>query len=225
MSEGSEDNQGTKDGNQGGGEDNKKLLEEIKSLRNEAAGYRVKLKESQASEGNGVDKDKYEQMVAAEQAREQESLEAKGKYEESLENSRVRSQKALDTAQNNADGWKGKFETQVVDNVIQSSVASNIVDSASPSEVALMVRGVYDFKVNDIGEVTVLTKQGDVVMDDKGSNLTVSQVSAKFLADRPFLNKANPSGSGSNSNTGGRGASNGQQNLSPIDKIAQALNA
>jgi len=194
---------------------------EIKRLRNEAAGTRRKLRDLEAK-FEGVDTDEYKTMLTQKEEIEKRKLEDKGNYEQLLAESTRRSEAQLQKAQETGSSWKTRYEKQVVDNVLISAASSSAINA---QEAVTLLRSEVNFQVTDSGDVEILGRDGQVVLTENGTPATPKEVTASFLAKRPYLCKPVGGGTGSSGGSAPRSKqSNGiDETLRGASRIAAAL--
>lgn len=200
--------------------DDDPLYKEIKSARAEAARYRRQLRELQAKV-EGIDFDKYQELMQQQEEMERRKLEEKGRYEELLQEHQRRYEAQINKAQETINEWKTRYERQVVDNVLVSAASSKAIN---PQEVVTLIRSQYQFQVNEQGEPEILDREGHVVLDENGAPASPDAVMLKFLEERPYLCKPSGGGAGSRgteSPAKSRGKSD--ENLRGSSRIAKAL--
>jgi len=197
------------------------LQKEIRSARAEAAKYRRQLRDKEDAL-DGVDVEKYNALIQQEEAAKAQKLEEKGKYEELMAEHQRRSEMQLNKSNETLSMWKGRYEEQVVDNVLINSSASKAVD---PREAVTLLRSNYKFNITDSGDVEIQDRDGTIVLDDNGTPATPAGVMSSFLEKRPHLCK--PQGGGSGSRGGGSPSKKDQAssdpNLTGAQRIAAAL--
>jgi len=200
--------------------DEDRLRKDLRSTRTEAANYRRKLRELE-DKIDGVDLDKYQQLVDAEAANKAKLLEDKGDYDKLMEEHRRRSEVQVQKATESINTWKGRYEGQVVDNVLMA--AAN--DAVDPNEAVTLIRSQYKFGVNDTGDVEIIGLDGQVVLDENGTPSSPDKVMQAYLASKPHLCK--PRGGGSGSRGGGAPGKAPSKGSEPYntgaERIAHAL--
>jgi len=198
------------------------LQKEIRSHRAEAAKYRRQLREKEDALGD-IDPDKYKELMAKQQEEEQRKLEEKGKYEELMNEHKRRSELQVSSANESLNMWKGRYEEQVVDNVLFSA-ADKAIDVR---EAVTLIRANYKFNITDGGDVEIIGRDGNVMLGDDGTVVTPSKLMNTFLEERPHLCK--PSNGGTGSRSGGSPSRSSNQssdpNLKGSSRIAAALKA
>ena len=196
------------------------LQKEIRSHRAEAAKYRRQLREKEDELGD-IDPAKYKEMMAKQQEEEQRKLEEKGKYEELMNEHKRRAEIQVNSANESLNMWKGRYEEQVVDNVLFSA-ADKAIDVR---EAVTLIRANYKFNITDGGDVEIIGRDGNVMLGDDGTVVTPSKLMNTFLEERPHLCK--PSNGGTGSRSGGSPSRNSNPssdpNLRGSSRIAAAL--
>ena len=202
-------------------DDKDPLYKEIKSARAEAAKYRRQLRELQAKV-EGIDFDKYQELMQQQEEMERKKLEEKGKYEELLQEHQRRYEAQINKAQETINEWRTRYERQVVDNVLISAASNKAIN---PQEVVTLIRSHYTFQVNDQGEPEILDKDGHVVLDENGAPITPDNIMSKFLEERPYLCKPSGGGAGSRGTESPAKPRGGMDdaNLRGASRIAKAL--
>jgi len=207
--------------NLGGADEDTMLRKELKATRSEAASYRRKLRELE-DKIEGVDVDKYNSLIEKEQEIEQKRLADEGEYDKLLEEHRRKSEAQLQKSQEHSGLWKGRFEKQVIDNVLLTAATER---SVSASEAVTLIRANYTFGVNEEGLVEITDAKGQALFDDSGNAVTPQGVMSQFLEARPHLCK--PTGGGSGSRGAGapgrKPEGNKDQPLHGAQRIAAAL--
>jgi len=206
----------------GTSDDTERLRKDLRATRTEAGNYRRRLREME-DKLEGIDVDKYQTLVQAEQEANNKQLADKGKYDELLAEHERRTAAQLEQSQKLGDTWKTRYEQQVIDNVLLGSSE----EAVNAQEAVTLIRSSYKFGVNDNGDVEIIGGDGQVVLTDNGSAASPAHVMKEFLASRPHLCK--PKGGGSGSQGGGApgksGGSNAATYTTGAERIAAALRA
>jgi len=193
-----------------------RLRKDLKDTRTEASGYRRKLRDQ-----GDIDVEQYNLLIADADKRKQEDLEAKGNYDALTEENKRRFEQQLKVSNDTGDAWKGRYEKQVVDNVLLSAAT----EAVSSSEAVTLIRANYQFLVTDDGDVEIHDRAGKVLLDERGNIATTAVVMQEFLKDRPHMLKPQGGGGGSQNNdaVGKKPASNSGPAVTGSSRIAAAL--
>lgn len=156
----------------------------LKAKRDELLGNQAKLKE-QLQQFEGIDPVKVRELEAEKQRLEEERLIAEGKHQEVLE---------MRIAQRDSE-WAAKYNPLVeanernrakaFDSEIQTAAAAAGVPATSQTDVMLRAKSV--FKKSEDGQYRPLDDNGNVIMSDKGTPLTLLEFTEGLRQTAPHL--------------------------------------
>ena len=141
---------------------------------------------------DGVDIEEAKKLLEEKKQKEQELALQRGEFEKVMKE--TVSKKDQEISKLVSELQKIRIDEQLV-NTASSLKAIN------PNEVKALVRN--SLKLNDSGNVEVVSENGTPRYNDKGEPLTVQEYVAEYLNNNPHHLSATPSGTGSQSGIGG----------------------
>ena len=170
-----------------------------------AAEVRRKAEAKLAKKFEGIDVEKYQNLMAQEEQLKISKANEKSEFEKLLKE--------------NAEKFNSKIST-LTSELTKIKVDGALINAAStkkavnPEQVARLVR--ENIKMSETGEVEVVDpKTGQTRYTDNGDPLTVDGLVSEFLNTNPHFVQAGQPGGGSKSNTGTTGVS--QVDVSKLD--------
>jgi hypothetical protein len=147
----------------------------------------------------GVDLDKYQQLVNADEQRRLEDMKKRGEFEEILKETAAKKDaywqsqisSVTETNQRLLDELKTIKVDQEMLNIASRSKAIN------PQQVVQLLKSQVVYK--DDGKVEVTDGKGNLLTNDKGDIMTIPDLVNDFLKGNPHFLQANPPGSGTKS--------------------------
>lgn len=136
----------------------------------------------------GVDVERYRQMMEAEEARQTEEQAKRGEFEKILQSTVSKKDQHIQQLQKELQAIK-------VDGSILNAASGR--KAVNPQQVVRLLKD--QIRLNDRGEVDVLDEQGSVRYNDAGAQMTVDELVNTFLKDNPHFVQAGPAGTGSQS--------------------------
>jgi len=141
---------------------------------------------------DGVDLDEAKKLLEEKKQKEQELSLQRGEFEKVMKE--TVSKKDQEISKLVSELQKVRIDEQLV-NTASSLKAIN------PNEVKSLLRN--SVKLNDSGDVEVVSENGTPRYNEKGDPMTVSDLVTEYLNNNPHHLSATPSGAGSNSGIGG----------------------
>jgi hypothetical protein len=173
-------------------------------FNNAMASIRVKTEKQLAKKFEGVDVEKYNQLLKAEEDRILEVEKQKGNFEKVLKETVSKKDEEITTL-------KTRLQSQMVDGALIS--AASKYKAISPEQVKeLLAKNV---RLNAKGEVEVVGQEGAVRYTDTGDAMTVDTLVKEWLDKNPHFSQPGPKGAGSQSNTST--TMNGQVDVSKLN--------
>lgn len=140
----------------------------------------------------GVDISEAKRLLAEKEAAEIERQKERGEFEQVLK-------KSLEKKDQEIQAYKQRLEQTLVDGEILRAASVN--NAVSPDQVSALLKSRV--RLADGGSVEVLDNDGTLMYNDKGEQLTVSELVSDFLTTNPHFVRASQSGVGSKGNVGG----------------------
>lgn len=173
-------------------------------FNNAMASIRVKTEKQLAKKFEGVDVEKYNQLLKAEEDRILEAEKQKGNFEKVLKETVSKKDEEINTL-------KTRLQSQMVDGALIS--AASKYKAISPEQVKeLLAKNV---RLNAKGEVEVVGQEGAVRYTESGDAMTVDTLVKEWLDKNPHFSQPGPKGAGSQSNTST--TMNGQVDVSKLN--------
>lgn len=154
----------------------------------------------------GVDVDKYRQMLEAEEAKQHEEQAKRGEFEKILQTTVSKKDTVIQQLQKELQAIK-------VDGSVLNAASSR--KAVNPQQVVRLLKD--QIRLNERGEVEVLDDTGSVRYNDEGNQMTVDQLVGEFLTSNPHFVSAGPSGTGSQSSVAKANGNLGVPDLNKLD--------
>jgi hypothetical protein len=148
----------------------------------------------------GVDVTEYQRLKAEDTKRAEESLLAKGQYEQLLANTVKEKDTALETLSKESFARESALLAQLERSEVDAKLLAAAGKSHSPDQVAALIRGSIKFDAKT--GVSVVDAQGNIVSKN-GKPITVKEHVAAFLETNPHFLPATPGGAGSQGSVSG----------------------
>ncbi len=153
----------------------------------------------------GVDVERYRQMLEAEEAKQHEEQAKRGEFEKILQSTVSKKDTVIQQLQKELQAIK-------VDGSVLNAASSR--KAVNPQQVVRLLKD--QIRLNDRGEVEVLDDTGSVRYSDEGTAMTVDQLVGEFLTANPHFVSAGPSGTGS---TSAVAKANGNMGVPDMNKL------
>lgn len=137
----------------------------------------------------GVDVNKYREMIAAEEEAKLEQQKARGEFEKVLQETVAKKDSAIQNLQQELHSIK-------VDGALLNAASAG--KAINPKQVVSLLKN--NIRLGDAGDVEVLDDNGNVRYTDKGVAMGVDDLVSDFLKTNPHFISAGPNGSGTTSN-------------------------
>lgn len=154
----------------------------------------------------GVDVEKYNQLITEQEKKEQEEQAKRGEFE-----------KILKSTVEKKDGVISQLQQE-----LQSiKVDGNLLNAASnrkavnPQQVVRLLKD--QIRLSETGEVEVLDDSGSARYTDKGTAMSVDDLVEDFLTSNPHFKMANPGGTGSTGNVADTKGTPGKFDVNNLD--------
>ena len=154
----------------------------------------------------GVDVDKYRQLLEAEEKKAQEEQAKRGEFEKILQTTVSKKDTMISQLQNELKAIK-------VDGSLLNAASSR--KAINPQQVARLLKD--NIRLNANGEVEIVDESGSVRYNDQGSHMTVEDLVGEFLSTNPHFVNAGPQGTGSQTNIAKANGILGQVDISKLD--------
>jgi len=153
----------------------------------------------------GIDVDRYRQLLEAQEAKEQEEQAKRGEFEKILQTTVQKKDTAIQQLQNELMAIK-------VDGSLLNAASQR--KAVNPQQVARLLKD--QIRLNQSGEVEVLDDSGTVRYTEQGTVMSVEDLVSEFLNTNPHFVNAGPSGTGSQSKVAN---ANGNMGVPSVDKL------
>jgi len=137
----------------------------------------------------GVDVEKYQELMNAEEEARLEQQKARGEFEEILKSTVAKKDTAIQQLQQELHSIK-------VDGALLNAASSK--KAVNPQQVVALLKN--NIRLGDTGDVEVLDAEGNVRYTDNGTAMTGDELVEEFLTSNPHFLQAGPNGSGAQSN-------------------------
>lgn len=134
----------------------------------------------------GIDVEKYRELTAKEENLRLEQEKARGNFEKVLQETVGKKDQTIKQLQEQLHSIK-------VDGSLLNAASSR--RAVNPQQVVRLLKD--QIRLGDSGEVEIVSDDGQVRYNDKGSQMTVEELVSEFLTANPHFVSAGPSGSGS----------------------------
>jgi len=196
------------------------LTSQLKEARSDAAKNRKALR-ALNDKLEGVDLERYSELMKDAEEAKQKSEEEKGNYSKVLEDMKRNHEVALTKANDTIKSLTKGLEIERVDNQLIPAAARSI----DAKKVTNYIKSEFDFSLNSDGNIEV-KKDGEVIYDDAGKLLTPSKAMENYLADNPHLVSASQNqGSGSQQQQRQKAAGDKSTGDKVRDGLSALLNA
>lgn len=139
----------------------------------------------------GVDPQRYRELVEAEEARKVEEQKKRGEFDEILKSTVQKKDSELERLQN-------ELQTIKVDGAMLNAASSK--SAINPQQVVSLLKN--QVRMSETGDVEIVDdSSGQVRYTDSGDPMTTDDLVNEFLQQNPHFVTATPTGSGSQSNT------------------------
>lgn len=154
----------------------------------------------------GVDVDRYRQMLEAEEAKQHEEQAKRGEFEKILQTTVSKKDTQIQQLQKELQAIK-------VDGSVLNAASSR--KAVNPQQVVRLLKD--QIRLNDQGEVEVIDEQGSVRYSDQGTAMTIDQLVGEFLTANAHFVAAGPTGTGSQSAVAKANGNLGIPDMSKLD--------
>lgn len=176
-------------------------------FNNAMASVRKKAEDKVLKKYSNVDVEKYNELLAAEEARALEQQKARGEFEAVLKETVSKKDAEIQRLQQT-------LQTQMVDGALVN--AASKYRAINPEQVTKLLKETV--RLNAQGDVEVVGKEGHVRYTDSGDPMTVDLLVKEWLDTNPHFVQAGPKGAGTQSNT------SNNNNSEPVDPSKLDLN-
>ena len=153
----------------------------------------------------GVDLDKYQQLVSAEEQRRIDDMKKAGQFEELLKETAAKKdayyQEMLQTEKLQKQSLLEKLKTIEVDNQLLNFASQ--AKAINPQQVVKLLKNQVVYK--DDGKIEITDGDGNILTNDKGDLMNMSDLVNGFLQSNQHFLPSTPAGTGTktNPNNGG----------------------
>lgn len=153
----------------------------------------------------GVDVDKYRQLLDAEEKKQIEEQTKRGQFEEILKTTVGKKDQAIQQLQKELQAIK-------VDGAVLNAASGR--KAVNPQQVVRLLKD--QIRLGDAGVVEVLDDTGSIRYSDTGAPMTAEELVNEFLSANPHFVAAGPSGTGSQSSVA---SANGKMGVPDVSKL------
>ena len=157
----------------------------------------------------GVDVNKYREMMQQEEEQRLEQQKARGEFEKVLQETVQKKDSAIQQLQ------KELHSIKVDGSLLNAASAKKAVN---PQQVVQLLKS--NIRLGDTGEVEVLDGEGNVRYTENGTLMRAEELVEEFLTSNPHFIQAGPNGSGAKSNI----ANTGTKEIGKIDVSSLDMN-
>lgn len=136
----------------------------------------------------GVDVDRYRQLLDAEEAKQHEEQAKRGEFEKILQSTVSKKDTTIQQLQKELQAIK-------VDGSVLNAASSR--KAVNPQQVVRLLKD--QIRLNERGEVEVLDDAGSVRYSEEGTQMSVDHLVNEFLSANPHFVSAGPTGTGAQS--------------------------
>lgn len=154
----------------------------------------------------GVDVEKYRQLLEAEEKKATEEQVKRGEFEKILQSTVQKKDTTIQQLQNELKAIK-------VDGSLLGAASSR--KAINPQQVARLLKD--NIRLSNTGEVEIVDESGSVRYNDQGSHMTVEDLVGEFLNSNPHFVNAGPQGTGSQSSIAKANGNLGQIDIEKLD--------
>lgn len=159
-------------------------------FNNAMASVRKKAEDKVLKKFANVDVEKYNELLAAEEAKTLEEQKARGEFEAVLKETVSKKDAEIQRLQST-------LQTQMVDGALVN--AASKYRAINPEQVTKLLKDTV--RLNAQGDVEVVSSEGHVRYTDSGDPMTVDLLVKEWLDTNPHFVQAGPKGAGTQSNT------------------------
>lgn len=154
----------------------------------------------------GVDVEKYRQLLEAEEKKATEEQVKRGEFEKILQSTVQKKDTTIQQLQNELKAIK-------VDGNLLGAASSR--KAVNPQQVARLLKD--NIRLSAAGEVEIVDESGSVRYNDQGSHMTIDDLVGEFLSANPHFVNAGPQGMGSQSSIAKANGNLGQIDVDSLD--------
>jgi len=159
-------------------------------FNNAMASVRKKAEEKVLKKFEGIDVEKYRQLMAEQEAKQLEESKARGEFEKVLKETVSKKDQEIERLSKT-------LQTQMIDGALLN--ASSKYRAISPEQVTKLLK--ENVRLNSQGDVEVVSTEGHVRYTEQGDAMTVDGLVKEWLDSNPHFAQPGPKGSGTQSNT------------------------
>ena len=159
-------------------------------FNNAMASVRKKTEEKVLKQFQGIDVEKYNQLMAEQEAKQLEESKARGEFEKVLKDTVSKKDQEIERLSKT-------LQTQMIDGALVN--ASSKYRAISPEQVTKLLK--ENVRLNSQGDVEVVSTEGHVRYTEQGNAMTVDGLVKEWLDSNPHFAQPGPKGSGTQSNT------------------------
>ena len=159
-------------------------------FNNAMASVRKKTEEKVLKQFQGIDVEKYNQLMAEQEAKQLEESKARGEFEKVLKDTVSKKDQEIERLSKT-------LQTQMIDGALVN--ASSKYRAISPEQVTKLLK--ENVRLNSQGDVEVIGAEGHVRYTEQGDAMTVDGLVKEWLDSNPHFAQPGPKGSGTQSNT------------------------
>ena len=159
-------------------------------FNNAMASVRKKTEEKVLKQFQGIDVEKYNQLMAEQEAKQLEESKARGEFEKVLKDTVSKKDQEIERLSKT-------LQTQMIDGALVN--ASSKYRAISPEQVTKLLK--ENVRLNSQGDVEVIGAEGHVRYTEQGDAMTVDGLVKEWLDTNPHFAQPGPKGSGTQSNT------------------------
>lgn len=154
----------------------------------------------------GVDVDRYRQLLEAEEAKQTEEQARRGEFEKILQTTVQKKDTVISQLQKELQAIK-------VDGSLLNAASTR--KAINPQQVVRLLKD--QIRLNENGEVEVLDESGSIRYNDQGAVMTVDELVGEFLKTNAHFVNAGPSGTGSQSSIAKANGNLGVPDMNKLD--------
>lgn len=154
----------------------------------------------------GVDVEKYRQLLEAEEKKATEEQVKRGEFEKILQSTVQKKDTTIQQLQNELKAIK-------VDGNLLGAASSR--KAVNPQQVARLLKD--NIRLSAAGEVEIVDESGSIRYNDQGSHMTIDDLVGEFLSANPHFVNAGPQGMGSQSSIAKANGNLGQIDVDSLD--------
>jgi len=159
-------------------------------FNNAMASVRKKAEEKVLKKFEGIDVEKYNQLMAEQEAKQLEESKARGEFEKVLKETVSKKDQEIERLSKT-------LQTQMIDGALLN--ASSKYRAISPEQVTKLLK--ENVRLNSQGDVEVVSTEGHVRYTEQGDAMTVDGLVKEWLDSNPHFAQPGPKGAGTQSNT------------------------